>query len=139
MYHLLFTFYPFRNEEHLKSPPFSEKDLKKLQESSVMEIVDRNKSLIVPYKEMVDKTLSNSRSDLTNPDTISQQENDKVEEELATDVNNTLDKDQTAESILQEESSLTPAYTTPILLPDSEIDSLIRSVNRAIQYCSNLG
>ena len=88
---------------------------------------------------MIDKTLSNSRSDLTNSDTISQQENDKVEEELATDVNNTLDKDQTAESILQEESSLTPAYTTPILLPDSEIDSLIKSVNRAIQYCSNLG
>ena len=40
-----------------------------------MEIVDRNKSLTEPYGEMVYKVLPNLRSDLTNPDIFSQQEN----------------------------------------------------------------
>ena len=94
-----------------------------------MEIVDSNKSLIEPYEVMVDKAFLNLRSDLTNPDMISRQANDEVEKEWVTDVSDTLDKDRTDESVLKEESSLTPAYTTLILLPDSELNSLIRSLN----------
>ena len=41
-HHLLFKFYPFRNKEHLKSPPFSGTYFKKFQESVVTEIVDGN-------------------------------------------------------------------------------------------------
>ena len=46
-----------------------------------MEIVDRNKSLLEPYGEMVNKVLKNLRSNLTYSDTFSEQENNGVEEE----------------------------------------------------------
>ena len=36
-HHLLFSFYPFRNEEYLKSPPFIRTYLTKLQEPGVLE------------------------------------------------------------------------------------------------------
>ena len=37
-HHLLFSFYPFRNEEQLKSPPFMGSYIMKLQEPGVMDI-----------------------------------------------------------------------------------------------------
>ena len=46
-----------------------------------MGIVDRNKSLLEPYGEMVDKVLPQSRPNLTYSDTFSEQENNEVEEE----------------------------------------------------------
>ena len=58
-HHLLLTFYPFCNEEYLKLPPFSGTYFKKLQKLGLMGVADRNKSLIVPFGEMVDKALSN--------------------------------------------------------------------------------
>ena len=88
----MFAFYPFHNKEHLKSPPFSGAYYRKLQELGVMEIVCRNKTLIEQYGEMVDQALLNLRSDLKNADAFSRQENDKVEEELATVVNDILDE-----------------------------------------------
>lgn len=48
-HHLLFAFYHFHNEEHLKSPPFFVTYLNKLQESVVMEIIEYSKSLIKPF------------------------------------------------------------------------------------------
>lgn len=83
---------------------------------------------------MVDKTLSNLRSGLTNPDTFSQQENDEAKKELATDVNEILDEGQTDKSILPEESSLTPVYSTPILLPFSELNLSVRLHNLKPTY-----
>ena len=56
-----------------------------------MEIVDSSKFLIEPYEKMLDIALLNLRSYLTYSDTFSWQENDEVEKELATDVNDTLD------------------------------------------------
>ena len=47
-HHLLFMFYPFRNEEHLKSSnlgTFSEK----LQDPGILDIVNRNKQIFEPY------------------------------------------------------------------------------------------
>ena len=78
---------------------------------------------------MLDKSLLNLRSDLTNSYRFFRHENHVVEKELATHMNDTLYQDQSDESVLKEESSPTPAYTTPILLPDSELNSLIRSLN----------
>lgn len=57
-----------------------------------MEIVDSSKFLIEPYEKMVDIALLNLRSHLTYSDTFSWQENDEVEKELATNVNDTLDE-----------------------------------------------
>ena len=49
-HHLLFTFYPFSGTY-----------FGKLQKLGLMEIVDRYKSLLEPYGEMVNKALSNLR------------------------------------------------------------------------------
>ena len=122
-HHFLFAFYPFRNEEHLKSAPLSGTYYHKLQEPGLMEMVE-------PYGEMVDQALSNLWSDLTNADVFSQQENDEVEEELALVVNDLLDEqDNTNEVVLLEEKSPIPAYITPILIPDNKLNLMIRSLN----------
>ena len=42
-HHLLFAFYPFRHEEHLKSPSNKGTYFAKLQEPGVMDIINRNK------------------------------------------------------------------------------------------------
>ena len=43
-HHLLFTFYSFRHEEHLKPPSNKGTYFAKLQEPGVMDIINRNKS-----------------------------------------------------------------------------------------------
>ena len=79
---------------------------------------------------MVDQALSNSWSDLTNADAFFQQENDDVEEELPTVVNDILDEqDNTDEVVSLEKNSPIPTYVTLILLPDNELNSMIRSLN----------
>ena len=70
--HTIFSFYPFRDEEHLKSPPFSGTYFAKLQEPEVMKVVNRNKAVMELYSEMVDQALSNLCSERTNPDAFSQ-------------------------------------------------------------------
>ena len=55
----------------------------KLQEPGALDIVNRNKTIMEPFGEIVDQTLSNLRSDVTIPDSFSQQENDEVQAELA--------------------------------------------------------
>ena len=60
-HHLLFLFYPFRNEENLKSGnsgTFSEK----LQEPGIIDIVNRNKHIFEPYGDLVDSALLNLRT-----------------------------------------------------------------------------
>lgn len=44
-------------------------------------------------------------------------------------VNDTLDEGETNESVLPGESFLTPAYCAYILLPDSEYNSSVKSLN----------
>ena len=78
VHHLLFTFNPYCKRKHLKPPPFSS-TLKNYK--NWVEIVDRNKSLLEPYGEMVNKVLTNLRSNLTYSDTFSEQGNNGVEEE----------------------------------------------------------
>ena len=64
---------------------------------------------------------------MTNPDSFSQQENDAVQEELATVINDIL-KDEcfTDDAVLLDDASLNmPSYTAPVLIPDNEINSKI--------------
>ena len=70
--HLLFPFYPFQDEEQLKSPPFTGSYVMKLQEPGVMDIIDRIKSVIEPFSETVEEALANLTAHLTNPDAFSQ-------------------------------------------------------------------
>ena len=57
--HLLFAFYPFRHEVHLKSHSNTGTYFAKSQKPGVMEIITRNKSLIEPFGEMVEEALLN--------------------------------------------------------------------------------
>ena len=54
-HHQLFSFYPFRDEEPLKSPPFMASYVIKLQEPGVMNIINRNRSVMEPFSEIVEE------------------------------------------------------------------------------------
>ena len=111
-HHLLFTFYPFRDEVYLKSPPMTETYFAKLQEPGVMDIINRNKAIMEAFGEIVDQALSNLCSDVTNPDSFSQQENDEVQAELAVVINDMLeDESFTDDTVLLVDSLLNiPSY-----------------------------
>ena len=111
-HHLLFTFYPFRDEVYLKSPPMTETYFAKLQELGVMDIINRNKAIMEAFGEIVDQALSNLCSDVTNPDSFSQQENDEVQAELAAVINDMLeDESFTDDTVLLVDSLLNiPSY-----------------------------
>ena len=129
-HHLLFTFYPFRDEEYLKSLPMTGTYFAKFQEPGVMDIISRNKAIMEPFSEVVDQVLSNLLSDVTNPD--SQQENDEVQAELVAVINDILEHESfTDDAVLLDHASLNmPSYKTPVLIPDSEINSKIRSIDQ---------
>ena len=79
-------FYPFRDESAL----WSECDgtfISKLIEQYVLEIVNRNKSIIKPHGDIVDSAFSSYKSDHPhNVDSFAQQESEETNEEL--EVNN---------------------------------------------------
>ena len=86
-HHLLFSFYSFWDEEQLKSPPFMDSYVTELQEPGVMDIINRNRSVMEPFSEIVEEALANLTAHLTNPDAFSQQENDEVQAALASTAN----------------------------------------------------
>ena len=63
-HHLLFMFYPFRDECKLKvgeSPSYSSK----LNEAGVLEIANNNKKLVEPYSDLVNAAFLNYRAKIT--------------------------------------------------------------------------
>ena len=103
----------------------------KLQELGVMDIINRNRSIMEPFSEIVEEALANLTAHLTSPDAFSQQENDEVQAELASNANDLLDQeDETDSNLLFEESSLLPSYTAPILMPHNELSSKIQLLNQ---------
>ena len=81
--HLLFIFYPFRDECELKvAQPslFSSK----LSEPGVIEVINNNKSLVEPCRDLVNVAFLNYRSNISPSwGLFSQQKNDDVENELS--------------------------------------------------------
>ena len=93
-----------------------------------MKIVSRNKRIIEPYGGMIEHvSFSKLLSHLTNPDAFSQQENDQVEEEIATVANDMFDEHDTVVTL--GENFLIPACTAPILMSDDELKLMIRYLN----------
>ena len=76
-HHLLFAFYAFRQEEELKYT-VAGTYFAKLQEAARLNIINRNKSVMEPYSDMVDKALSNLNSQMVIPDPFGQQESHDV-------------------------------------------------------------
>ena len=130
-HHLLFSFYPFRDEELLKSAPFMGSYVMKLQEPGAMAIINRNRFVMEPFSEIVEEALANLTVYLTNPDAFSQQGNDEVQAELASTASDLLDQEnETDSNVLFEESSLLPSYTAPVLMSDNELNSKIQLLNQ---------
>ena len=129
-HHLLFMFYPFRNEEHLKSSnsgTFTEK----LQEPGVLSVVNINKQMFEPFGDLVDTALLNRRTDLAHhQDSYAQQENDEIEEELLNSVNDLPSEDPAGDAVVLDDSYTSIPSSTPIVLSDDELNTNIRSLNQ---------
>ena len=125
-------FYPFRDECELKvGKPSSYSS--KSSEPRVLEIVNKNKSLVEPYSDLVNAAFLNYRADI-NPswDPFSQQENEDVENELCeielndqAEISCSNEENQTDENYSKTVSS--ELHTT--IFSDREINSKIRSRN----------
>ena len=87
---MYFSFYSFRNEYHLKSPPYCGTYLAKIQEAGVIEIINPNRQVMQPYSILVNEASTSLLETLNNhQDPFSHQEDDEVEEEfhnMASDV-----------------------------------------------------
>ena len=59
MQNMFFSFYSFRNEYHLKSPPYCGTYLAKIQEAGVTEIINPNRQVMQPYSTLVNEALIN--------------------------------------------------------------------------------
>ena len=115
-HHILFMFYPFRNESDLCSS-LDGKYMTKLTEPGVQDIVNENKIRFEPYGDMVDSalcTLHQVMNTFTEPP-------DNVFNVTVTD-----DEDSPCE---QHSSSSYNSYRTSPILSDDQITSMIDSLN----------
>ena len=131
--HLLsVSFYPFRNEEELKSPPVTGSYRAKLLEPGVINIINRNKATMEPFSELVDQALLSVHSDIHSYDAFSQQENDEVYEQMSYSVDSLLDnsEDPAEGAALLDEKVYAPVYSGLSLMPDSELNSNVRKLNQ---------
>ena len=126
-HHLLFMFYPFRNEQDLMSDN-SGTYCEKLQEPGVIDIINRNKQVFEPYGNLVESALLNLRTNLaSNQDSYANQENDEVEELLETV--NALAEDPTEDAVVLDDTCV-PSTTAPIIMSDNELNTKILSLNQ---------
>ena len=85
-HHMLFMYYPFRDEKELLSgnPPTY---ASKLSEPGVIDLVNQNYSLVEPFATIVDNAFLRLSSDIDNiMDPYDQQENDEVNDYLTEDI-----------------------------------------------------
>ena len=96
VHHLLFSFYPFRNEKELKSPSVTGSYRAKSLESGVINIINRNKTTMETFSELVDQAFLSVHSDIHYHDAFSQQENDEVYEQMSSTVHSLSEAASTA-------------------------------------------
>ena len=128
-HHILFMYYPFRNETELCQSD-SETYMEKLLNLEVRNIVNENKIKIEPYGDLVDTALSNLRAHLiNNQDSYAQQENDDVEGLIET-TNELISEDADNEPVVLDEQGNSSSHLSTIPpLSDDEINMMIRSLN----------
>ena len=105
-HHLLFSYYPFRDEGELKYPPVSGTYLLKIQQPGVLDVVNRNGHIMESYSDIVDDVLVNICENVRSAaDPFSQQENDEVDDEQIETFQNVLQSDDPAQDtvVLQDE------------------------------------
>ena len=129
-HHLLFLFYPFREEQQLKvGNPATYAN--KISQPGVLDIINRNKAHIEPYSDVVDDALAqySSQALLFNTDPFAEQENDEVSRSTndAHDDDDDDDQQRLNANETADFSSDVP-FQTPFL-SDGEMCELIRSLN----------
>ena len=133
-HHLLFMFYPFRNEDELKVTQ-SHSYSAKLQEPEVINIINENKRQIEPFCDLVDEAYLNFRSDLPpNWDSFAQQENEDVNNDTFQESNceqeeNDNNVNQNCEMSEPSPQNIINQAQVNIMLNDDDISQKIRSLN----------
>ena len=129
---MLFSFYPFCNEEELKLPPVTGSYRAKLLEPGVINITNRNKATMESFSELFDRALMSVHSDILSHDAFSQKENDEIYEQMNSTVDSLLDniEDPTEGAALSDEAVYAPVYLGPSLMPDSELSSNVWKLNQ---------
>ena len=125
-HHLLFMFYPFRNEEELKNTP-SGTFTEKLLSPEVIEIINRNKAIFEPYADAVDGAMLNFHENTRGFDIYGEQENDDVrEEERNYASEEEADNEGNTENVYRGGA---PIQNIEPLISDDELSRRIRSLN----------
>ena len=129
---MLFSFYPFCNEEELKLPPVTGSYRAKLLEPGVINITNRNKATMEPFSELFDRALMSVHSDILSHDAFSRKENDEIYEQMNSTVDSLLDniEDPTEGAALSDEAVYAPVYLGLSLMPDSELSSNVWKLNQ---------
>ena len=130
-HHMLFMYYPFRNEKELlsRNPPTY---VSKLSKNGVIEVVNQNYSLAEPFATIVDDAFLRINYDnVTNMDPYGHQEKDEVTDKIV-DFSDNSDID-TLETTKSQSADLgnTNAFTNLLrVVPgDNVINKNIRSLN----------
>ena len=123
-HHLLFMYFPFRNENELK---LNNSYAEKLNSSNFLEIINLNRVKVEPYALLVENALERlSTNQNANIDSFGQQENDEI--------NDTLNENLHNEEFLDDELTCNfpgsgfSCSTHPVF-QDSLINENIRSLN----------
>ena len=99
----------------------------KAPKPAVLDIIDRNRLIMQPFREVVDHALNNVSKFLIRGDTFSQQENDKVEQERRESVDSLLQIDVQAEDAVLLDDAYQVQSAGPVVIPDAELNFKTRS------------
>ena len=123
-HHLLFMYFPFRNENELK---LNNSYAEKLNSSNVLDIINLNCSKVEPYELLVENTLERlSTNQNANIDSFGQQENDEINDPLNENLHNEEFVDDELTCNFPESGF---SCSTHPVFPDSLINENIRSLN----------
>ena len=129
-HHLLFMFFPFRNESELCCE-VSGTYMGKLNQPDVLHIVNENKLRFEPFSDLVDTALCNLHENVSNNrDSYAQQENDEVDSIIQTTAQ-LLDAEEQDDSVIFDDDNIPgilPKNVIPVM-SDDEINRNIRSLN----------
>ena len=111
-----------------------------MREPSVIERINRNKSVMELLCKMLEQALVNLHTYVVNFDLFSQQENDEVQRELSAAASDLVEHDEnlTDDTTNFEKSVSLPTYTVLDLIPDNELKVKIRSLNLKQQPLFNI-
>lgn len=124
-HHLLFMFYPFRNENDLKH---NGSYVEKLNESGVLPIINRNRKIFEPFADLVNSALVNMRTNVTaNFDQFSACENDLIEEQMTTNIDDESPEDPTDDAVLFD--TVAAQSDSNNILADEDVNRMILSLN----------